>query len=147
VNGAPALDGLWLFDGVCNFCSGSVKTALALDREGVLRFTPLQSPFGQAIAARYGLDLENPESFLFFDRGRPLGASDAVLALAQRLGPAWSALAAILRPIPRRWRDTAYGLLARNRYRLLGKRDTCMIPTPEQRARFVLEPPAGWPGG
>jgi predicted DCC family thiol-disulfide oxidoreductase YuxK len=109
---APAddLDGLWLFDGVCTFCSGSVQTALRLDRKGVLRFTPLQSPFGRAIAGRYGLDLENPDSFLFFDR----------------------------------WRDAAYLLLARNRYRLLGKKDACMVPTPQQRARFILEPPPGW---
>ena len=137
------LDGLWLFDGVCNFCSGSVRLALRLDRKGVLRFTPLQSPFGHAIAARYGLDLENPDSFLFFDRGRPLDASDAVLALATRLGAPWSWFAG-LRVIPKRWRDAAYGLLARNRYRLMGKRKMCMIPTPEQRARFRLDPPPDW---
>ena len=58
------LDGVWLFDGVCNFCSRSVRLALALDRKGMIRFTPLQSPFGRAIAARHGLDLENPASFL-----------------------------------------------------------------------------------
>ncbi|MBW8813337.1 MAG: DUF393 domain-containing protein [Caulobacterales bacterium] len=140
---SPELDGLWLFDGVCNFCSGSVRIALRLDRRGVLRFTPLQSPFGQAIARRYGLDLQNPASFLYFDRGRALESSDAVLALARRLGPPWSALA-MLRIVPKRWRDGAYGLLARNRYRLLGKRDACMVPTPAQRARFVLDPPPDW---
>lgn len=138
------LDGLWLFDGVCNFCSGSVQIALRLDRKGQLRFTPLQSPFGRAIAARYGLDLENPDSFLFFDHGRPLDASDAVLALARRLGPPWS-LAGVLGVIPKRWRDAAYLLLARNRYRLMGKKDACMVPTLEQRARFILDPPPGFP--
>jgi predicted DCC family thiol-disulfide oxidoreductase YuxK len=137
------LDGLWLFDGVCNFCSGSVRLALKLDRKGVLRFVPLQSPFGQAIAARHGLDLENPDSFLFFDHGRPLDASDAVLALARKLGPPWSAFG-VLRMVPKGWRDAAYLLLARNRYRLMGQRQTCMVPTPEQRARFILEPPPGW---
>ena len=137
------LDGIWLFDGLCNFCSGSVATALKWDRKGVLRFVPLQSPFGRAIAERYGLDLENPESFLFFDAGRPLGASDAVLALARRLGPPVSA-AAVLGRLPKGPRDAAYGLLARNRYRLMGKRSTCMVPTPAQRARFILEPPPGW---
>jgi predicted DCC family thiol-disulfide oxidoreductase YuxK len=140
---SAALDGLWLFDGVCNFCSGSVTAALRLDRRGVLRFTPLQSPFGQAIAERYDLDLENPDSFLYFDRGRALQGSDAVLALARRLGPPWSALAA-LAVAPKSWRDAAYGLLARNRYRLLGRRTTCMIPTPQQRARFILDPPPDW---
>jgi len=137
------LDGLWLFDGVCNFCSGSVQVALRLDRRGVMRFTPLQSPFGRAIAVKYGLDLENPDSFLFFDHGRALDASDAVLALARRLGPPWS-LFAVFGLIPKRWRDAAYLLLARNRYRLMGKKDTCMVPTPAQRARFILEPPPGW---
>ena len=139
-----ALDGLWLFDGVCNFCSGSVQMALRLDRRGVLRFTPLQSPFGRQIAARYGLDLDNPDSFLFFDRGRPLEASDAVLALFRRLGAPWSWLVAPLGLVPRPWRDAVYLALARNRYRLMGKRATCMVPTPEQRARFILDPPPGW---
>jgi predicted DCC family thiol-disulfide oxidoreductase YuxK len=137
------LDGLWLFDGVCNFCSGSVQVALRLDRKGVIRFTPLQSPFGRQIAKRYGLSLENPDSFLFFDQGRPLEASDAVLALARRLGPPWS-LIGVLQMVPKPWRDAAYGLLARNRYRLLGKRKTCMAPTEGQRARFILEPPPTW---
>lgn len=139
----PELDGIWLFDGLCNFCSGSVQIALRLDRKGVIRFTPLQSPFGRAIARRYGLDLETPESFLFFDHGRPLSSSDAVIALARRLGPPTSA-AVIFRLFPKGLRDGAYGLLARNRYRLMGKRKTCMVPTPEQRARFVLDPPPGW---
>lgn len=137
------LDGLWLFDGVCNFCSGAVQAALRVDRKGVMRFTPLQSPFGQAIAARYGLDLENPDSFLFFDRGHALEASDAVLALARRLGPPWS-LFGVLAVVPKVWRDAAYLLLARNRYRLLGRKDHCMVPTPEQRSRFITEPPPGF---
>lgn len=141
--GADELDGIWLFDGVCNFCSGSVQLALRLDRNGAIRFTPLQSPFGQAIARRYGLDVENPESFLFFDHGQALDASDAVLALARRLGPPANA-AGIFRLIPKRLRDGAYRLLARHRYRLLGRRNACMVPTPEQRSRFVLEPPPGW---
>lgn len=139
-----ALDGLMVFDGVCNFCSGSVQVALRLDRRGAIRFTPLQSPFGQALAARHGLDLANPDSFLFFDGGKALEASDAVLALAGRLGAPWSWGAAVMRLVPGGWRDAAYLLLARNRYRLLGKKDVCMIPTPEQRARFVLDPPPGW---
>lgn len=137
------LDGLWLFDGVCNFCTGSVQLALRLDREGQLRFTPLQSPFGQAIAAKYGLDLANPDSFLFFEHGRPLDASDAVLALLRRLGPPWSVFG-VLGVIPKPWRDAAYLLMARNRYRLMGRKDACMVPTPDQRARFILDPPPGF---
>lgn len=135
-------DGLMLFDGVCNLCSGSVATAIRLDRKGKLRFTPLQSPFGNILAAQYGLDLENPDSFVFFQDGQALKGSDALIALARRLGPPWS-FASASRVLPRRWREAAYHLLARNRYRLMGKRETCMTPTPtpRQRARFVLDPP------
>jgi predicted DCC family thiol-disulfide oxidoreductase YuxK len=141
---APAvLDGLWVFDGVCNFCSGSVQAVLRLDREGLIRFTPLQSPFGHALARRHGLDLENPASFLFFDHGRPLESSDAVIALARRLKAPWRWLAAVA-AVPRPVRDRAYDWLARNRYRLTGRRRTCMVPDEGVRARFILEPPAGW---
>lgn len=135
------LDGLVLFDGVCNFCSGVVTTALRLDRAGALRFTPLQSPYGEDLAGRHGFRVETPDSFVFFDRGRPLEASDAALALARRLGPPWSLLGA-LGIVPRPWRDAAYALVARNRYKLMGRRDACMVPTPEQRARFILDLPA-----
>ena len=134
------LDGLMVFDGVCNLCSGSVAMAIRLDRKQVLKFTPLQSPFGNVLAAQHGLDLDNPDSFIFFEGGRALQGSDALIALVHRLGPPWSLLATV-RVLPRKWRDAAYHLLARNRYRLMGKREICMVPTPDQRARFVLEVP------
>jgi len=134
-------DGLWLFDGVCNFCSGSVRLALALDKRGVLRFTPIQSPYGRALAVTAGLDPDAPNTFLFFDRGRALEASDAMLALVGRLPAPWRWIRA-LRVVPRPIRDAAYGWIARNRYRLLGKRDACMVPSPEVRARFILDLPA-----
>ena len=114
--------------------------AIRLDRKQVLRFTPLQSPFGNVLAAQFGLDLENPDSFIFFERGQALQGSDALIALARRLGRPWSWAAAV-RVLPRRWRDSAYHLLARNRYRLMGKRSSCMVPTPQQRAQFLLERP------
>ena len=139
MNAAPP-DGLWLFDGVCNFCSGSVRMALALDREGALRFTPLQSPYGRQLALEAGLDPDAPNTFLFFDHGRPLAASDAVLGLIARLPAPWRWFT-VLRIVPKPVRDGAYAWIARNRYRLLGKRETCMVPTPAVRARFILEPP------
>jgi predicted DCC family thiol-disulfide oxidoreductase YuxK len=134
------LDGLMLFDGVCNLCSGSVALAIRMDKKQALRFTPLQSPFGNMLAVRYGLNLENPDSFIFFDNGQALQGSDALIALARRFGRPWSLFAAF-RALPRSWRDAAYHLLARNRYRLMGKRDSCMTPTPAQRAQFLLHVP------
>ncbi len=135
-----APDNLMLFDGVCRFCSTSVRLALALDRRGILRFTPIQSPYGLALAAAHGLDPANPDSFVFFDHGRGRLRSDGVLALAAGLGWPWSWLA-VLRLMPAPWRDALYDRLAANRYRLFGKYETCMIPTPEHAARFIQDGP------
>jgi predicted DCC family thiol-disulfide oxidoreductase YuxK len=131
---------LWLFDGVCNLCSGSVRAVLALDRKGLIRFTPIQSAYGRQLALAHGVDPDQPTSFLFLDGGQTLEKSAAILALLRRLGPPWSWLA-VIDVLPRAWLDVAYDWLAANRYRLMGKRSTCMLPTPEQKARFVLEPP------
>ena len=134
------LDGLWLFDGVCNLCSGSVQAVLAIDRKGLIRFTPIQSAYGRQLALAHGIDPDQPTSFLFLDGGQALEKSAAILALLRRLGAPWSWLAAV-GVLPKPWLDAAYDWLAANRYRLLGKRKACMLPTPEQKARFVLEPP------
>ena len=133
-------DGLWLFDGVCNLCSGSVRAVLAIDHEGLIRFTPIQSAYGRKLALEHGIDPDQPTSFLFLDGGQALEKSAAILALLRRLGAPWSWLAAA-GVVPKPWLDGAYDWLATNRYRLLGKRETCLLPTPEQTARFVLEPP------
>lgn len=131
-------DGLWLFDGVCNFCTGSVQAVLRLDRKGVIRFTPIQSPYGRELAVKHGIDPETPESFLFLDHGQALAKTAAIGALLRRLDPPWRWLAFVDR-LPRGPADAAYDWIARNRYRLMGKKDRCMVPTPEQRARFILE--------
>lgn len=134
----PAPDGLWLFDGVCNFCTGSVQAVLRLDRKGVIRFTPIQSPYGRELALKHGIDPETPESFLFLDHGQALAKTAAIGALLRRLDAPWRWLAFVDR-LPRGPTDAAYDWVARNRYRLMGKKDRCMVPTPEQRARFILE--------
>lgn len=131
---------LWLFDGVCNLCSGSVQAVLAIDRKGLIRFTPIQSAYGRQLAQDHGLDPDQPTSFLFLDGGRALEKSTAILALLRRLGAPWSWLR-VVGVLPLAWRDRAYDCLAANRYQLMGKRSTCMLPTPEKRARFILEPP------
>lgn len=133
---------LWLFDGVCNLCSGSVRMVLAIDRKGLIRFTPIQSDYGRRLARQHGIDPDQPTSFLFLDGGRALDKSAAILALLRRLGAPWSWLA-VIGALPRAWLDAGYDWLAANRYRLMGKRSTCMLPTPEQRGRFILEPPSG----
>jgi predicted DCC family thiol-disulfide oxidoreductase YuxK len=134
---SPSPDALMLFDGVCHLCDGTVRTVLALDRQGAIRFTPIQSPYGRALALTYGLDPDTPESFLFFDQGRPLVKTAGVAALLRRLPVPWRWLGVIDR-LPRGPADALYDAVARNRYRLFGRKARCLVPTPEQRARFVL---------
>lgn len=135
-----AEDGLVVFDGHCNFCSAGVNLVLALDRNGAVRFTPLQSAYGRQIAAAHGLSVDDPSTFFFFDHGAPLSRSTASLAVIARLPAPWR-WARILGVLPRPWRDRLYDCIAANRYRLMGRRESCRAPTPEERARFVMEPP------
>ena len=134
-------DALVVFDGVCNLCSATVRTIAAADREGVIRFTPVQSSYGRTLCARAGVDPDAPSTFLFFDHGRALAASDAALALATRLPAPWPALRT-LAVVPRPLRDAVYGLVARNRYRLFGKRRACMRPDAALAARFIEDEPS-----
>ncbi|WP_185983194.1 thiol-disulfide oxidoreductase DCC family protein [Aureimonas mangrovi] len=141
-NEALAPDGLMVFDGFCNFCSAQVQLLLRLDRTGVIRFTAIQSPYGRHLAERFGLDPDDPSTFLFFEKGRPLQASDAAIAVAQRLGRPWHWLRAAS-ALPRPIRDGVYRFIARNRYRIAGRRRSCMAPSPQMRARFVDDVPPG----
>lgn len=130
-----------VFDGVCNFCSASVRFILRHDRHGRLLFAPLQSPVGRELMRRHGIDPASPETFLLIDGPKVYTRSDAALEIVRDLGP-WRALR-VLRVLPRSVRDRLYLLIARNRYRWFGKADVCFIPTPEQRARFLDQAPSG----
>ena len=140
-----AEDGLVAFDGHCNFCSAGVNLVLALDRSGAIRFTPLQSPYGRQIAAAHGLNTDDPSTFFFFDHGQALVRSTASLAVIARLPAPWR-WARVLALLPLAWRDGLYDWIAANRYRLMGRRETCRIPTTEERARFVMAAPDGGSG-
>lgn len=123
----PPPDRLMVYDGVCRFCSTAVSFVLWADREESVRFTPTQSAYGQALCAEAGVDAADPSTFLFFEGGRALKASDGVLALFARLSVPWRWLTA-LAVVPRPWRDAAYAWLARNRYRIFGRRRACKLP-------------------
>jgi len=131
--GAP----IWLYDGVCVLCSGSVQYALRHERDHAIRFVAIQSPEGRELARRHGIDPDAPDSFLFVEDGKAWPKSDGVLALVEHLsGPA--RLLKLGRVLPKALRDWLYDRLARNRYRLFGRKDTCGLPAPAQRHRFVL---------
>ena len=131
-----APDGLMVFDGACNLCSGAVQLVIRMDRQGLVRFSAVQSQYGRALCEQHGVNPDDPSTFLFFDRGRPCQASDAMAALLARMPRPWRWLR-FLAVVPRPWRDAAYRFAARNRYRLFGRRASCMVPTPQLRARFI----------
>jgi predicted DCC family thiol-disulfide oxidoreductase YuxK len=135
-----APDGLMLFDGVCNLCNGAVRAVMAIDREGRIRFAPLQTPYGLALAALHGVDPASPESLVFLDRGRALTKTAAFGAILRRTRPPWRWLAIVDR-LPRGVTDRVYDWVARHRYRLFGRHEHCMIPTESQRARFLAGEP------
>jgi predicted DCC family thiol-disulfide oxidoreductase YuxK len=127
-----------LFDGVCNLCSGTVRFIVERDRDAYFRFASIQSEAGAELMRAHGLEVPegDPTSIVVVDDGRPLQRSDAALAIAKHLKMPWKLLyAAVI--IPRFLRDAVYDLVARNRYRVFGKKDVCMVPTPELRARFL----------
>lgn len=132
VGGPPVV----LFDGVCNFCNNSINFIIARDPRGTFRFAPLQSEVAEAMLGSAGLPTSGHQSVVLFEDGRVHTRSDAALRIARRLSGAWPAFT-VFRLVPGPIRDLVYNLIARNRYRLFGKRDACMIPTPEVRARFL----------
>jgi len=126
---------LLVFDGVCRLCSGWARFVLRYDHERRLTLTTVQSDTGQKILTELGLDKIAPESIVFIENGTAHFESDAIFRIVGHLAPAWRVLL-ILRVIPLSWRDWVYLKIARNRYRLFGKRNICFIPTPEYSARF-----------
>ena len=127
------------FDGVCNLCNGFVQFVIRQDRAGRFRFAALQSDAGQAVLAEHGLTLPAGaalDSVLLLSGGQLYSHSSAVLRIARGLGGVW-ALADVGGLLPRAWRDALYRFVARHRYRWFGRQESCLLPTPELRARFL----------
>ena len=125
-----------LFDGVCNFCDSSVNFIIEHDRAGYFKFAPLQSEIGEKLLAENKINKIETDSVVLIEDGRVYTHSTAALRVARRLDGAWRWLS-YLSVVPRPIRDAAYKLFARYRYRLFGKKDECMLPSPEIRARFL----------
>jgi predicted DCC family thiol-disulfide oxidoreductase YuxK len=125
-----------LFDGVCNLCNGSVQFVIKRDPKGKFLYAPLQSEVGQALLEQYDLPVETMNSVVLVENGKVYTRSDAPLQVARGLGGLWP-ITAIFFLVPRFIRDGIYDWIARNRYRWFGKREACMIPTPELKQRFL----------
>lgn len=135
--GSPApAQAVIVFDGVCVLCSGWVRFLLRHDRRRRYRFAAMQSAAGRALLEGRGLDPDDPASFLLIDGTRAWTDSDAIRRVLAGLGGAWR-LAHALALVPRAVRDPLYRRLARNRYRLFGRRAQCLVPPVEERDRFL----------
>jgi predicted DCC family thiol-disulfide oxidoreductase YuxK len=126
-----------LFDGICNFCNSAINFVLKQDKKGIFRFAPLQSEAGQKLLQRYNLSTKDFDSFVLIDNGKVYKKSTASLRVMSKLPWYWKEVQ-ILRIIPTAFRDAIYDFVARNRYRWFGKKEQCMIPTPELRRRFLV---------
>ena len=125
-----------LFDGVCNLCNGAVQFIIKRDKTSKFLFASLQSDFGQSQLQKFGLDPTKLHSIIVHENGKFCERSDAALKIASGLAQPWPMLG-VFKIFPRFFRDWVYDLIARNRYKMFGKRDSCMIPTLELKGRFL----------
>jgi predicted DCC family thiol-disulfide oxidoreductase YuxK len=126
-----------LFDGVCNLCNSSVQFVIKRDRKDMFRYTALQSEVGQKMIGERGIDTSQVDSIILIEPGVAYYTkSDAALKIGQSFGGGY-ALLAIFTWIPKSIRDAIYDFVARNRYKWFGKQESCMIPTPELKAKFL----------
>ena len=123
-----------LFDGVCTLCNGFVRFVIERDPAGRFQFAPLQSEAARRLLGKAPQPL--PDSLVLLEDGRLFTRSAAALRVARGLRFPWP-LAYVFMAVPRPVRDWVYDTVARNRYRWFGRRDVCMVPTPELRARFL----------
>jgi predicted DCC family thiol-disulfide oxidoreductase YuxK len=133
---APDLpDGLILFDGVCALCSGWVKFIIPRDPQSHYRFVAIQSDCGRALAQRFGIDPNMPQTNVVIEGGTAWFKGDSALHVLKDL-PGWG-WTRLFRILPRGIRNFIYDRVAKNRYALFGKYESCFMPTPELRKRFV----------
>jgi len=126
-----------LFDGVCNLCNSFVQTIIRNDKRQLFRFSSLQSGTGQRVLQYIQQNTGTvPDSLILLYRGKLYFKSDAALKTASLLKGKWLFLTAGY-IVPRFIRNIIYDIVARNRYRWYGKRDECMMPTPELNSRFL----------
>jgi predicted DCC family thiol-disulfide oxidoreductase YuxK len=132
---------LLLYDGVCALCNGVVQFLLTHDRMDKFRYAPLQSSLGREMLARFGIHTFPDGVMLLTDALTPVERlfqrSDAVAVALQLLGAPWRPAGRALAWLPHGLRDWSYGIIARFRYRLFGRYDTCPVPPPEQRNRLL----------
>jgi predicted DCC family thiol-disulfide oxidoreductase YuxK len=126
-----------VFDGVCVLCSRWIGFVLRHDRKVHYQFAAMQTSTGRTLLIEHGISPDDPLSFLLIENGRGYTDTDAIVRVLHSFGGPWIVAAAMVRALPRIIRDPLYRWLARNRYRLFGRREQCLVPTAEIAHRFL----------
>ena len=125
-----------LFDGVCNYCNAMINFIIRQDKKKKYLFATLQSEFGQRTLQQWTLPVNSFDSFLVLDKGNLYSKSTAALRLYNQLPWYWK-WTQLFWLFPKFLRDAIYNVIATNRYKWFGKRNECMVPTPELKDRFL----------
>lgn len=125
-----------IFDGVCNLCNASVDFVIRRDSKGYFQFTANQNEAGRRILTEKGLDPDDVSTIYLYENGKLYNKSTAALRIARKLPFPWK-LGYVFMIIPAFLRNIVYDFIARNRYKWMGKKDSCRLPSPEEAARFV----------
>ncbi len=123
------------FDGYCGLCNGFVNFIIKFDKNAVFKFSPLQSEFAKTKLTPS--DIEDLKSVIVLINDQTYRKAEAALKALAELGWPWKILL-IFSLLPEKVLNLFYDLIAANRYRIFGKRETCRLPTPEERERFIL---------
>jgi predicted DCC family thiol-disulfide oxidoreductase YuxK len=129
------VDRIILFDGICNLCNSSVQFILKRDADGKFKFAPLQGDKGQGLLKKHGLNTDM-NSFVLIENGKIYTKSSAALRVCRHLNGAWK-IGLVFFIIPRFIRDYLYDIVAKNRYKWFGRQESCMLPLPEWKNRFI----------
>lgn len=126
-----------LFDGVCNLCNTAVQTIIKHDKKDVFRFVALQSELGMAIQKHIGIDTRKIDSLVFYAPGFSYSyKSEAVLDISKELGGIFS-FSIVFKILPTPLLNSFYDYVAKNRYKWYGQKESCWMPTPELKAKFL----------
>ena len=124
------------FDGVCNLCNGAVQFVIKRDKNNYFRFAALQSDFAKSTLSNFSLKVKQGDSFILLENDKVYEQSTAALRVAKKLGGLWPLLYAFI-IVPPFIRNAVYKLIARNRYRWFGKQESCWVPTPALKSKFL----------
>ena len=127
-----------LFDGVCNFCNSMVNFAIKRDKKNGLKFAPLQNEIAKKLLIANQSLITDLTSFVFIEKDKIYTSSSAALRVCKYLNGMWPLMYGFI-IVPKFIRDAIYNLISKNRYKWFGKREECMVPTAEVRARFLNE--------